>query len=124
MASTKRGTKASQTAASTYMRSIEMQSWPLLAKAARTAPGTALLRSASARISSAFLPPSSIELSTSRPAAWLATRRPTRVLPVNMTKSLCSMTGVPSSAPEPVTTCSTPGGSPASSSSTAPHSAE
>ena len=72
----------------------------------------------------AFFPPSSIEYSMSRPAACAATMRPTRVLPVNIRKSQCSMSGPPSSGPEPVTTCSTPGGRPASASSSAAHSAE
>ena len=61
MALTKRGTNSSHTAVSTYIRSIEMHSWPVLEKAALSAPGTVRPRSASARMRIAFLPPSSIE---------------------------------------------------------------
>ena len=61
VALTKRGTNSSQSAVSMYIRSIEMHSWPVFEKAARTAPGTALPRSASARMRIAFFPPSSIE---------------------------------------------------------------
>jgi hypothetical protein len=62
-----------------------MHSCPALENIARSAPSTARSRSASSRTIIAFLPPSSIELGMSRSAAWLATLRPTSVLPVNIT---------------------------------------
>ena len=58
----------------------------------------------------------------SRSPHWAATLRPVADEPVNMMKSVCSMSGVPSSAPRPVTTWRRPCGSPASSSRPAAHS--
>lgn len=55
--------------------------------------------------------------------ACAATLRPTAVEPVNMRKSQFLMIGVPSSAPEPVTTCTRPGCIPASSRSSTAQSA-
>ena len=51
-----------------------------------------------------------------RAAACWATVLPVAVLPVNIRKSTASMSGCPSVAPRPVTTCAKPMGSPASSS--------
>ena len=64
----------------------------------------------------AFLPPSSIESLTPRSAAAMAMVRPVSPLPVKpMTlTSGCSTMGMPTSAPEPVTRLTTPGGNPAS----------
>ncbi len=57
----KRRVNLSQTSAATYIRSMEMHSWPVFEKAARTAPDAALPTSESARMRMAFFPPSSIE---------------------------------------------------------------
>lgn len=84
-ASTNAGTNRSWIASATYMRSIEMQSWPLDEKQARTAPSTVRPRSASSSTSMAFLPPSSNEQSISRSPACRAMLRPDSVEPVNMT---------------------------------------
>ena len=64
---------------------MEMHSCPAFENSARSAPSIVRRRSASSSTIIAFLPPSSIELGTSRSAAWLATPRPTSVLPVNIT---------------------------------------
>ena len=93
-----------------------MQSWPPLEVMPCTAPGTARQSGASGSTSRAFLPPSSMAQLISRSPHCAATLRPVAVEPVNMTKSVPSMSGVPSSAPRPVTTWRRPAGSPASSS--------
>ena len=67
------------------MRSIEMHSWPVLAKQPTVAPSTARSRSTSAVTIMAFLPPSSAEKPMSRSPAWPATVRPVAVEPVNIT---------------------------------------
>ncbi len=111
---------SSATRSCTKRRSTEMQSWPLLENIARSAPSTARSTSASSSTTIAFLPPSSIELGTSRSAACDATWRPTSVLPVNITYSTLSISSGPSSDPEPVITCISPAGSPASSRTATP----
>ena len=101
-----------------------MQSWPALENSARSAPSTARPTFASPSTIIAFLPPSSIEAPMRLWPACSATRRPVAVLPVNIMKSTPSMSGVPSSDPAPVTTCTRPGGRPASSSVATPHRVE
>ena len=67
------------------MRSIEMQSWPVLAKQATTAPSTAASRSTSSVTIIAFLPPSSADTPMRRSPARRAMTRPVAVDPVNIT---------------------------------------
>ncbi len=61
-----------------------MHSCPLFEQMPRTAPRTVAPRRASGSTSSGFLPPSSIEQSLSREAAWAATILPVAVEPVNI----------------------------------------
>ena len=73
-------------ASATYMRSMEMHSWPLEEKQARTAPSTVRSRSASSSTSMAFLPPSSSEQSDQALACLGGDAAdPMRCEPVNIT---------------------------------------
>ncbi len=76
---------SSATDSCTRIRSVPMQSCPALPNDARSVISAAFSRSASARMTTAFLPPSSSEQPTSRSPARTATSRPTRVEPVNIT---------------------------------------
>ena len=102
-----------------------MQNWPVLkTKALMTAP-IASSRSASSKTMWAALPPSSMVTGLRCSPATLAACRPTAVEPV---KAILSTPGWRSSAspttwPLPVTTLSTPSGTPASESSWAMKSA-
>ena len=96
-----------------------MQVCPVAAKMPDTTPLTALSRSASGNTSCADLPPSS---SVVRLKVWAALRntwRPEFSPPVKaiLSTPLWLVSGSPTSAPNPVTTLSTPGGKPASSTS-------
>src|SRR6478672_11568779 len=89
-----------------------------------TIPSTAWSRAASANTMLAALPPSSRVSRRPVPASSVAIRLPTAVEPVNATfaRSGCATSAAPVSGP-PVTTFSTPGGSPASSAISASSSA-
>src|SRR5881397_2934188 len=83
-------------------------------------PATAPLTSPSSNTTAAPLPPSSSNSRFMPRPAVSAMRCPTGVLPVNDTMSMSASTSAcPASAPEPVTTLNTPGGSPASSTASA-----
>jgi hypothetical protein len=90
-----------------------MQSWPALAKQARTAPLAAAATSASASTTIGFLPPSSREQPISRSPARAAIRLPAAVDPVNATKSASSTSVSPMTAGSPSTICHTSRGIPA-----------
>ena len=72
------------------------------------------------------LPPSSSETFFRLPAAARTMILPTSVEPVKaiLSTSGCATSGAPASSPKPVTTLTTPGGSPASSISSPSRSAE
>jgi len=93
-----------------------MQVCPVAAKMPETAPLTAASKSASAKTTLGDLPPSSrLTCLKSRAAAWLMWR-PVASEPVKVifrTRG-CSTRAAPTSWPNPVTTLTTPGGSPAS----------
>ena len=97
-------------------RVAAVQSWPVLINDAATAPWMAASRSASSNTTNGALPPSSSWVRCPCIAAAAITRRPTAVEPVNVTRSTsrCPASAVPTSAPAPVTTLSTPSGRPAS----------
>ncbi len=97
----------------TKIRSMPMQIWPALEKHAWTAPVTAASRSASARTTIGFLPPSSIEAPISRRPQAAASSRPVAVEPVNARWSTSSSSAGPITEPRPATTCQTSSGSPA-----------
>ena len=84
-----------------------------------TIPIEAFARSASGKTMLGDLPPSSSVTRTSRSPAIAAMRRPVSVPPVNaiLETSGCRTSASPASAPKPVTTLTTPGGMPASSTS-------
>lgn len=84
-------------------------------------PATAEARSASSRTSAAPLPPSSINCRFIPRPHTSAMRCPTAVDPVKLTMSTSpeSTAASPTSAPDPVTTFTTPGGTPASASAAA-----
>lgn len=79
-------------------------------------PATAASRSASSRTTAAPLPPSSINCRFIPRPHTSAMRCPTDVEPVKLTMSTSgeSTAASPASGPEPVTTLTTPGGTPAS----------
>ncbi len=98
------------------MRVPAMQAWPLFMKPAWTASFTAVARSASSRITTGDLPPSS---SVTRLQVSAAARRiclPTAVDPVNeiLAMSGWALSSAPTVSPRPVTMLKTPAGSPAS----------
>ena len=99
------------------MRVSAVQVWPELRKHLPTPSATALLKSASSRMTLALLPPSSRLIFFT---VWLptsATRLPARVEPVKLTMSTsgCAAIASPTTGPTPVTRLNTPSGRPASS---------
>ena len=103
-----------------------MQVWPVAANTPATTPPAAASRSASANTMCGDLPPSSKETRARCEAAPAITARPVEVAPVKATLSTpgCATSGAPASSPKPVTTLKTPGGKPASSTSSANSSVE
>jgi hypothetical protein len=97
-------------------RLAAVQRWPVVPKADHRIPSVARSRSASARTTIPFLPPSSRLTRLSRRAARSAIRLPVADEPVKeMTGTSGESTIVsPTSAPLPVTRLTVPGGRPAS----------
>ena len=100
----------------TSMRVHAEQVWPAFKKALETETPTALSKSASSRMTLADLPPSSSATRLIVPAASSATRRPAAVDPVSeiMSTRGWRTRASPNGGPRPVTRLNTPGGSPAS----------
>src|ERR1700712_1652950 len=100
----------------TIIRLGALQDWPELTNICATPPATALLKSASSRMTFGDLPPSSWLTRFTVGAARLATSTPARVEPVNeiMSISGCSLMAAPTSGPRPLTRLNTPLGTPAS----------
>ena len=111
-----RSRRGSTTGSSTMTRLAAVQRWPVVPKADQRMPSVARSRSASAMTTTAFLPPSSRLTRFSRRAARSAICLPVLVWPVKeMTwTSGLSTSASPTSAPEPVTRLTVPGGKPAS----------
>ena len=109
----------SRTACSTITREQAVQRWPVVPKADQRIPSAARSRSASARTTTPFLPPSSSDRRLSRRPARSAIPVPVAELPVNDTTATSGLSTIalPTSAPVPVTRLTTPGGKPASASS-------
>ena len=122
----RRSTKASWMLSCTSSREPAMQVWPVAAKMPEIAPNAACSRSASSNTTLGDLPPSSMAVCFKRRPARSLIRRPVESEPVKLilATSGCSTSGVPTSAPKPVTTLNTPGGKPASSNSCANSSVE
>src|ERR1035441_2674163 len=98
------------------MRLVAVQRWPVVPKAPQRPPSMARSRLASARTIIGFLPPSSREQCLKLLAAVAPTILPTADDPVReMARTVgCSVSGVPTSVPNPVTMLMTPLGTPAS----------
>ena len=98
------------------MRVGALQDWPELLNTWATPPETALVKSASSRMTFGDLPPSSWLTRLTVLAARLATSMPARVEPVNeiMSMPACSLMATPTSGPRPLTRLNTPFGTPAS----------
>ena len=103
------------------MRDGALQDWPELVIICMTPPETALVRSASSSTMLADLPPSSCATRLTVSAAALATAMPARVEPVNDIMSMpgCADSASPTVGPSPLTRLNTPGGTPASCSTSA-----
>ena len=99
------------------MRVSALQVWPELRKHFATPSVTACSRSASSRITSGDLPPSSSATGLTPAAASSDTRRPARVEPVNEIMSVSGWETIasPTTGPVPVTRLNTPSGSPTAS---------
>ena len=97
------------------MRVGALQDWPELLNTWATPPETALVKSASSRMTFGDLPPSSWLTRLTVLAARLATSMPARVEPVNEIMSMpsCSLIATPTSGPRPLTRLNTPFGTPA-----------
>src|SRR5712691_8893324 len=82
----------------------------------KSAPSTAVLKSASAKKMFGDFPPSSSEIFLSVSAAPRMIVLPTSALPVNaiLSTSACATSAAPATSPTPVTILTTPGGTPAS----------
>ncbi len=111
-------TKASATASTTMIFSVDMQIWPWFMKAPKAAAFTASSRSASSSTMNGALPPSSNNTGFSCSAHSLAMMRPTWVDPVKFTRrtagcSIRAPTTAAASSGALVTTLTTPGGKPA-----------
>src|SRR6202166_990512 len=98
------------------MRLVAVQRWPVVPNPPQRPPSMARSRLASSSTIMGFLPPSSSEQCLNLLAAMPPIMRPTAEDPVKETArtSGCSASGVPTSAPHPVTTLTTPLGMPAS----------
>ena len=91
----------------------------MLRNFATIAPATACATSASSNTTNGAFPPSSIEVRSTRSAAWASSRRPTGMEPVKLNlRNRGSANSGPDSPPGSVvvTTLTTPGGSPSSAS--------
>ena len=106
---------AAATLSCTSSRLPAQHTSPWLNQMASTTPSTALSRSASSNTMKGLLPPSSSDSFNPRPAVACRMMRPTSVEPVNATfaRPSCATSAAPV-RPSPVTTLSTPSGSPAS----------
>ncbi len=117
-------TSRSATPSWARMREPAQHTWPWLNQIASTTPSTTLSRSASWKTTKGDFPPSSSETFLPVPAVAVRMMRPTSVDPVN---AILSTSGWATSAlpvrPSPVMMFTTPGGSPASSQSSANRSA-
>src|SRR3989442_1611460 len=113
-------TSRSATPSCTSSREPAQQTCPWLNQIASTTPSTTLSRSASSNTMNGLLPPSSRESFLPEPAVALRMTRPTSAEPVN---AILSTSGWSTSSapvrPSPAITFSTPGGSPASATSSA-----
>jgi len=108
----------------TRRRDPAQHTCPWLNQIASTTPSTTLSRSASSNTMNGLFPPSSSESFFPDPAVALRMRRPTSVEPVNAILSTSLWFTISSPVrPSPVTTLSTPAGSPASCAISARHSA-
>ncbi len=118
-------TKASWMPSCTSRRDPAQHTWPWLNQMASTTPSTAELRSASSKTMNGDLPPSSSVSDLPEPAVSSRIRRPTSVEPVKaiLSTSGC-LTSISPVAPSPVTTLTTPLGSPAISQMSAKSSAD
>src|ERR1039457_4627013 len=98
------------------MRLVAVQRWPVVPKPPQSPPSMARSRLASSSTIIGFLPPNSSEQCLKLLAAVAPTIRPTAEEPVSeMARTVgCSVSGVPTSVPKPVTTLITPFGMPAS----------
>ena len=122
--STYLGTNASTRFLWMMIRSVHMQICPEFMNAPKTEASRARSRSASSRMISGFFPPSSSTAGLRCWAAWTPMMRPTLVEPVKFTirtrgSAIRAATTSPASARSLVTTLRTPGGSPASASTSA-----
>ena len=108
------------------MRLAAAHRCPAFENAEATVHSTARPRSASSQTTSAFLPPSSMQVFARRRPAASAIARPVAADPVKLTRSTpgSSTSGIPASGPRPLTTLRTPRGSPASRQSRPNHRAE
>ena len=97
-------------------REAAVQRWPVVPKADHRIPSVARSRSASARTTTPFLPPSSSDTRLSRRPARSAMCLPVTDEPVNEMTDTSGLSTIasPTSAPEPVTRLTVPGGKPAS----------
>ena len=97
------------------MRSLQVQTCPQFQKRASTALLTAASRSASSITMSGALPPSSSETTVMFSAAAARIARPARTEPVTVTMRVigCRTSASPTTVPAPVTTLTTPSGTPA-----------
>src|SRR5208282_899079 len=98
------------------IRLVAVQRWPVVPKAPHSPPSTANSRFASSSTIIGFLPPSSSEQCLKLLAAVAPTILPTADDPVSEIARTtgCSVSGVPTSDPKPVTMLITPLGIPAS----------
>ncbi len=119
MAFTNSSTTRSWTDRSTKIRLRAQQSWPQLSNTAYGEVAANFSMSASANTMLGLLPPSSRLTFLMVPAAVRMISWPVAVSPVNATLPTpgCAASPPPTTGPGPVTTLSTPAGSPASSAS-------
>src|SRR3954468_6621839 len=98
------------------MRLVAVQRCPVVSNAPQRPPSMAGSRLASSSTIMGFLPPSSSEQCLKVLAAVVPTMRPTSEDPVREMARIsgCSVSGVPTLDPNPVTTLTTPLGTPAS----------
>src|SRR3954447_8070044 len=117
ISSVTRATNASCTSRCTYVRSLHVQTWPQFHTRASTARRAASSTSASWNTMNGALPPSSSDTGMIFSAAWARISRPARVEPVTVTMDVtgCSTRPRPTVRPSPVTTLTSPAGTPASS---------
>ena len=109
-------TTSSKRSCSTKSLDPAMQHWPWLKKMALAAPATAASGSASAKTTFGLLPPNSRVTFFRLPVAACTISFPTSVEPVKaiLSTSSWAANGAPAVSPNPVTTLTTPSGTPAS----------